>query len=142
MAAAIAIHEGPTILHSVGFLDLSAASPSNPYWARVESIISSQWEPPPIDMTGQTYRMIVKFRLQRDGTIKDVSVQQSSGNAYFDMAGQRAVLRPRTLPGFPAEMTDRYKDMTIEFRVGGSKLTNPTQFVGPGPGVWPRNPGC
>jgi TonB family protein len=69
-------------------------------------------------MAGQTYSMVVKFRLQRDGTIKDVIVQQSSGNAYFDMAGQRAVLRPRTLPVFPADMTDNYKDVEMVFRVG------------------------
>ena len=99
-------------------LKISGTAGSNPYWARVQSIISSQWEPPPIDMAGQTYSMVVKFRLQRDGTIKDVIVQQSSGNAYFDMAGQRAVLRPRTLPVFPADMTDSYKDVEMVFRVG------------------------
>ncbi len=101
-------------------LKISGTAGSNPYWARVQSIISSQWEPPPVDMTGQTYTMIVKFRLQRDGTIKDVVVQQSSGNAYFDMAGQRAVLRPRVLPMFPAEMADSYKDVEMVFRVGES----------------------
>jgi colicin import membrane protein len=101
-------------------LRISGTAGSNPYWARVQSIISSQWEPPPIDMKGQTYTMIVKFRLQRDGTIKDVVVQQSSGNAYFDMAGQRAVLRPRVLPVFPAEMADSYKDVEMVFRVGES----------------------
>jgi colicin import membrane protein len=99
-------------------LKISGTAGSNPYWARVQSIISSQWEPPPIDMAGQTYMMIVKFRLQRDGTIKDVVVQQSSGNAYFDIAGQRAVLRPRVLPVFPAEMVDSYKDVEMVFRVG------------------------
>lgn len=101
-------------------LRISGTAGSNPYWARVQSIISSQWEPPPVDMAGQTYTMIVKFRLQRDGTIKDVVVQQSSGNAYFDMAGQRAVLRPRVLPIFPAEMADSYKDVEMVFRVGES----------------------
>ena len=101
-------------------LRISGTAGSNPYWARVQSIISSQWEPPPVDMAGQTYMMIVKFRLQRDGTIKDVVVQQSSGNAYFDMAGQRAVLRPRILPVFPAEMADSYKDVEMVFRVGES----------------------
>ena len=99
-------------------LKISGTTGSNPYWARIQSIISSQWEPPPVDMAGQTYSMIVKFRLQRDGTIKDVVVQQSSGNAYFDMAGQRAVLRPRNLPVFPAEMADSYKDVEMVFRVG------------------------
>ena len=101
-------------------LKISGSAGTNPYWARVQSIISSQWEPPPIDMAGQTYTMIVKFRIQRDGTIKDVVVQQSSGNAYFDMAGQRAVLRPRVFPVFPAEMTDSYKDVEMVFRVGES----------------------
>jgi colicin import membrane protein len=101
-------------------LKISGTAGSNPYWARVQSIISSQWEPPPIDMAGQTYTMIVKFRLLRDGAIKDVVVQQSSGNAYFDMAGQRAVLKPRILPVFPAEMTESYKDVEMVFRVGES----------------------
>src|SRR5262245_736923 len=101
-------------------LRISGTAGSNPYWARVQSIISSQWEPPPIDMAGQTYTMTVKFRLYRDGTIKDVAVQQSSGNAYFDMAGQRAVLRPRVLPLFPADMLDSYKDVEMVFRVGES----------------------
>ncbi len=99
-------------------LKISGTAGSNPYWARVQSIISSLWEPPPVDMAGQAYTVIVKFRLQRDGTIKDVVVQQSSGNAYFDMAGQRAVLRPRVLPVFPADMADSYKDVEMVFRVG------------------------
>ena len=101
-------------------LKISGTAGSNPYWARVQSIISSHWEPPPVDMAGQTYTMVVKFRLQRDGVIKDVVVQQSSGNAYFDLAGQRAVLRPRILPAFPAEMADSYKDVEMVFRVGES----------------------
>lgn len=101
-------------------LKISGTAGSNPYWARVQSIISSHWEPPPVDMTGQTYTMVVKFRLQRDGVIKDVVVQQSSGNTYFDLAGQRAVLRPRILPVFPAEMAESYKDVEMVFRVGES----------------------
>lgn len=44
------------------------------------------------------------------GRSKDVVVQQSSGNAYFDIAGQRALLRLGVFPGFPADMKDAYKD--------------------------------
>jgi TonB family protein len=101
-------------------LKISGTAGSNPYWARVQSIISSQWEPPPIDMAGQTYTMIVKFRLQRDGSIEDVVVQQSSGNASFDMAGQRAVQQSQFLPAFPADMIGGYEDIELEFRVGES----------------------
>lgn len=110
----------PTVKTPETALKISGSTGSNLYWARVQSIISSQWEPPPIDMAGQTYTVIVKFRLQRDGIIKDVSVHQSSGNAYFDMAGQRAVLRPRTLPVFPPDMVDSYKEIEMVFRVGES----------------------
>ena len=99
-------------------LKISGTAGTNPYWARVQSIISGQWEPPPIDMSGQVYTVVVKFRLQRDGVIKDVAVQQSSGNDYYDMAGRRAVLKPRVLPPFPAEMTEGYKDVEMVFRVG------------------------
>ncbi|MCX5723180.1 MAG: TonB family protein [Nitrospirae bacterium] len=101
-------------------LKIAGAAGANPYWARVQAIISSKWEPPPVDMVGQTYRVIVKFRLQRDGTIKNVVVQESSGNDYFDMAGQRAVLGARVLPAFPADMADSYKDIEMVFRVGES----------------------
>lgn len=101
-------------------LKIAGAAGANPYWARVQAIISSKWEPPPVDMAGQTYRVTVKFRLQRDGTVKNVVVHESSGNDYFDMAGQRAVLGVRGLPAFPADMADSYKDIEMVFRVGES----------------------
>jgi TonB family protein len=101
-------------------LKISGTAGSSSYWALVQSRISREWQPPPIDMAGQTYSMTVKFRLQRDGTIKDVIVQQSSGNAYYDMAGQRAVQQSRFLPAFPADMADSYKDVEMVFRVGES----------------------
>ncbi|BCA54409.1 hypothetical protein W02_15490 [Nitrospira sp. KM1] len=96
----------------------SGSSGTNPYWARIESIIKSQWEPPPIDVSGSSYHVVVKFRFFRNGTVKDVGIQQSSGNDYFDMAGQRAVLKPRVFPPFPAEMTESYQDVEMVFRVG------------------------
>ncbi|WP_455388746.1 energy transducer TonB [Petrachloros mirabilis] len=99
-------------------LKTSGSSGTNPYWARIESIIKSHWEPPPIDVTGQTYSAVVKFRFYRNGTVKDVGIQQTSGNGYFDMAGQRAVLKPRQFPPFPADMTDAYQDVEMVFRVG------------------------
>jgi TonB family protein len=101
-------------------LKTSGASGTNPFWGRVEAIIKSHWEPPPIDVTGQTYSAVVRFRFYRNGTIKDVAIQQTSGNSYFDMAGQRAVLKPRQFPPFPSDMTEAYQDVEMVFRVGES----------------------
>jgi TonB family protein len=99
-------------------LKTSGSSGTNPFWGRVEAIIRSQWEPPPIDVTGQTYSAVVRFRFYRNGTVKDVVIQQTSGNSYFDMSGQRAILKPRQFPAFPADMSDAYQDVEMVFRVG------------------------
>lgn len=101
-------------------LKTSGTSGTNPFWGRVEAIIKSQWEPPPIDVTGQTYSAVIRFRYYRNGTVKDVAIQETSGNSYFDMAGQRAVLKPRQFPVFPADMTEAYQDVEMVFRVGES----------------------
>ncbi len=99
-------------------LKTSGSSGTNPFWGRIEAIIKSHWEPPPIDVSGSSYNMVVKFRFFRNGTVKDVGIQQSSGNGYFDDAGKRAVLKPRQFPAFPPEMTDAYQDVEMVFRVG------------------------
>ena len=99
-------------------LKVSGADGSSPYWARVQSIISKYWAPPPVGAPGQTYTVIIEFRLQRDGVIKSVMVKQSSGDFYVDAAGERAVRGPGALPVFPAEMADSYKDVEMVFRVG------------------------
>ena len=101
-------------------LKTSGASGTNPFWGRVEAIIKSNWEPPPIDVTGTSYSTVIRFRFYRNGTIKELAVQQSSGNSYFDDAGKRAILKPRQFPVFPADMTDAYQDVEMVFRVGES----------------------
>jgi colicin import membrane protein len=101
-------------------LKTSGASGTNPFWGRVETIIKSQWEPPPIDVGGHTYHTVVRFRYYRNGMVKDVTVQQTSGNSYFDDAGKRAILKPRQFPMFPSDMTEAYQDVEMVFRVGES----------------------
>jgi TonB family protein len=99
-------------------LKTSGSSGTNPFWARVQTIIQNSWEPPPVDVTGSTYRVVVKFRFFRNGTVKDIGIQQSSGNGYFDDAGRRAVQKPRAFPPFPTDMTETYQDVEMLFQVG------------------------
>jgi TonB family protein len=101
-------------------LKTSGSSGTNPFWGRVEAIIRSNWEPPPVDITGTTYSAVIRFRFYRNGTVKEVAVQQSSGNSYFDDAGRRAILKPRQFPMFPSDMTETYQDVEMVFRVGES----------------------
>jgi len=99
-------------------LKASGASGTNPFWARVKVIIEKHWAPPPIDATGSSYSVVVKFRFYRNGTVKGIGIEHSSGNEYFDIAAQRAVKDPQAFPPFPSEMTEAYQDVEMVFRVG------------------------
>lgn len=91
---------------------------SNAYLALVRQRISNSWNAPPLDLTNQAYVVIVQFRLHRDGKVTGVSIEQSSGNEYYDLAGKRAVLSANPLPVFPSDISDSYFDAHFTFTVG------------------------
>ncbi len=94
---------------------------SNAYLGRVRQRISSYWSAPPVDVTGQTYVVIVQFRLHRNGSVTGVAIERSSGNEYYDLGGKRAVLSAIPLPVFPPELTESYFDAHFTFTVGESQ---------------------
>lgn len=103
-------------------LKVSGMAPgSNAYLGRVRQRISSFWNAPPVDVTAQVYVVIVQFRLHRNGTVTGVTIEQTSGNEYYDLAGKRAVLSAAPLPVFPSELTEPYFDAHFTFTVGDSQ---------------------
>ena len=90
----------------------------NLYLSLVQLKISSQWNAPPVDLTGRPLEVIIRFRLHRSGSVSDVIVERTSGNEYYDLAGKRAVLNADPLPAFPREMADAYLDAHFSFTVG------------------------
>jgi TonB family protein len=91
---------------------------SNAYLGLVRQRISSFWTAPPVDVTGQTYAVVVQFRLYRNGSVTGVAIERSSGNEYYDLAGKRAVLSAIPLPAFPPDLTEPYFDAHFTFTVG------------------------
>lgn len=94
------------------------AQGSNAYLALVRQRISNAWNAPPLDLTSQAYVVVVQFRLHKNGSVTGVTIEQSSGNEYYDLAGKRAVLSASPLPGFPPEISDAYFDAHFTFTVG------------------------
>jgi TonB family protein len=88
---------------------------SNTYLALVRQRIINCWSAPPLDLTDQAYAVIVQFRLHRNGSVTGVTIEQSSGNEYYDLAGKRAVLSASPLPVFPADISDSYFDARFTF---------------------------
>lgn len=90
----------------------------NRYLALIQSKISNQWIAPPVDLSGKSLRVVVRFRLDRTGNVSDIVIETSSGNGYYDDAGRRAVLKAGRLPSFPPEMTEPFLDTHFSFAVG------------------------
>jgi TonB family protein len=99
-------------------LRVAGVAGSNQYLARVQARISGFWTAPPVDISGKSLAVTVRFRLERDGRVGSVIIEQSSGNDYYDMAAQRAVQSAIPLPPFPPDLTDSYFDAHFTFAVG------------------------
>jgi protein TonB len=68
------------------------------YIDQLLSAIDSKWMRPPL---GNDVRAIIGFRIQRDGSITDLQVSQSSGYNSFDLAALRAVQNASPFPPLP-----------------------------------------
>lgn len=99
-------------------LRVAGVAGSNPYLARVQARISGFWTAPPVDISGRAMTAVVGFRLERDGRISNLTVEQSSGNEYYDQAARQAVQNAAPLPPFPPDLTDMYFDAHYTFYVG------------------------
>jgi TonB family protein len=67
------------------------------YIAIMVTRIRSAWN----QKQGATGNALVKFTIQRDGSLTNVELERSSGTTPLDLAAMRAVLTTRTLPPLP-----------------------------------------
>ncbi len=59
---------------------------------------------------------IVKYTIQRDGTITDTSVERSSGDPSLDLRAQRAVIITRQLPPLPVAFNNPNLTVHLTFQ--------------------------
>lgn len=95
-----------------------ASTAMSHYFGLIQAKISKMWTAPPVDVSGQSLRVVVRFRLHRSGTVTAVVVEQSSGNGYYDDAGLRAVKAAQPLPPFPPEFAEQSFEAHFSFTVG------------------------
>jgi protein TonB len=68
------------------------------YIDQLLSAIDSKWERPPL---GNDVKAIISFRIERDGSLTDLQIAQSSGYNSFDLAALRAVQNASPFPPLP-----------------------------------------
>ncbi len=76
--------------------------PSVIYINNIERKIKSNWDAPAYDKTS---KIIVSFIVQTDGTVKDIKIKQSSGNAELDNSVIVALKKSSPLPKLPKELS-------------------------------------
>jgi len=88
------------------------------YIESVKRRIQQNWLQNTIDPNVRAARMAkttMEFTIQRDGTIKDIKLFQSSGNLSMDNSGMRALLASSPLPALPSDYSGSYVRVTFDF---------------------------
>ena len=98
-------------------LKIDGISRPNQYWGRVQARIGSFWKPPQVELPDKAV-VVIKFRLERDGKVGSMLIEQSSGNEYYDLAAKRAIQSAVPLPPFTADLTESFYDAHFTFVVG------------------------
>lgn len=74
--------------------------------------IQANWNPQ-AEVAGET---MIKFTIQRDGRLTDITLERSSGYTALDLTAQRAVYMTRQLPGLPAAFSNPTLTVHLNFQ--------------------------
>lgn len=88
------------------------------YIDAVRRRISQNWLQNTIDpgiRAAHVAKCTFTFTIARDGTVKDIRVQQSSGNYSMDTSAQRALLSSSPMPPLPNDYAGSYVNVTFDF---------------------------
>lgn len=103
----------------IGSMELGVSGPLTEYsyyLSVVRQKIASRWEPPPA-VAGVETAATVRFRIDRDGQVSSVMIEEPSGSVPFDTAGMRAVRDAAPMPPFPQDLSEEWVMIHLRFVV-------------------------
>lgn len=109
-------------------LDVSAQVeedfPFSYYLALVQQKIAKEWEPPAGTPTGEASPLAtLRFRIDRQGLVSGVQVEEASASALYDRSAHDALLRAQPLQPLPATYQGRWLTVHLRFRIADSRPT-------------------
>jgi protein TonB len=93
----------------------------------IESVIraiNQNWMQNTIDPSiraGHRAKTTMTFTINRDGSIKNIRMSESSGNRSLDDSAQRALLSIDHFPRLPSDYSGTYVDVTFDFDLGKTR---------------------
>lgn len=91
------------------------------YVESVRKRISDNWLQNTIDpavRSARTAHAVVTFTIMRDGTVKDIKLDTSSGNRSMDDSATRAMLSIDKMPQLPSDWRANSVDVVFDFDLG------------------------
>jgi periplasmic protein TonB len=88
------------------------------YIESVKRRIQTNWLQNTIDPSvrnARVARATIEFTIYRDGTVKNISVSQTSGNLSMDNSGLRAVMASNPMPTLPPDYSGSYVTVLFDF---------------------------
>jgi len=88
------------------------------YIESVKRRIQTNWLQNTIDpavRAGHTAKTTVQFTITRDGTVKDITISQPSGNLSMDNSGLRAIMASNPMPALPTDYSGSYVTVLFDF---------------------------
>jgi TonB family protein len=88
------------------------------YIEAVKRKVQSNWLQNTIDpavRAARTAHAVVQFTIYKDGTVKDIRVQQASGNLSMDNSGLRAIMQSNPMPALPPDYPGSYVQVLFDF---------------------------
>jgi TonB family protein len=86
------------------------------YLVSLQAKVASHWYPPgSVGAPGEVLRAIVHFQVDEDGTIREATIETSSGFPYFDRCALEAILRSSPLAPLPREFEEDQLGVHFEF---------------------------
>jgi protein TonB len=102
----------------VGALTLNAADfPFAWYLRQVNDKISRNWEGKARDGAQPT----AVFEISRNGQVRALAIEKSSGNPLYDQAALRAITEAIPLPPLPEEFTEAFLRLHLGFNYAGTR---------------------
>jgi periplasmic protein TonB len=88
------------------------------YIESVKRRIQGNWLQNTIDpgvRAAHTAHAVVQFTINKDGSVKDIRIQTSSGNLSLDNSGLRAIMQSNPMPGLPPDYSGSYVQVLFDF---------------------------
>jgi len=88
------------------------------YIEAVKRKIQSNWLQNTIDpgvRAARSAHAVVQFTISKDGTVKDIRVQRTSGNMSMDNSGLRAIMQSNPMPALPPDYSGSYVQVLFDF---------------------------